>query len=141
MKRRIWSLLLVLCMVLTLLPASALAADAPELKLEQKTANERTVAAVVTDAAGADSVKITATMFYNDKVTETAVVEQKLEGDSFEFDLPYFGVWNISAVFTKDGAEVGTFSGGVGLTADEYNIVIFRYVFYAGTCVFPFHWK
>ena len=124
MKRRIWSLLLVLCMVLTLLPASALAADAPELKLEQKTANERTVAAVVTDAAGADSVKITATMFYNDKVTETAVVEQKLEGGTFDFELPYFGKWAVAAVFTKEGTEVGTASASVALTADEYNIVL-----------------
>ena len=124
MKKRIWSFLLVLCMVLTLLPAAALAADAPEVSFAQKAANERTVTAAVADAAGADSVKLTASMSNGDKATETAVVEQKIAGDSFEFDLPYFGVWQISAVFTKDGAEVGSATGGVGLTADEYNIVL-----------------
>ena len=124
MKKRIWSFLLVLCMVLTLLPAAALAADAPSVSFEQKAANERTVTAAVSDAAGADSVKLTAVMSLNGKATETAVIEQKLEGDSFEFELPYFGRWGVSAVFTKDGAEVGAATGSVGLSADEYNIVL-----------------
>ena len=124
MKKRFWSFLLVLCMVLTLLPAAALAAGTPAVSFSQKTANERTVTAAVSDAAGADSVKLTATMSYNGKVTETATVEQKLEGGSFDFDLPYFGKWDISAVFTKGGAEVGTVTASVALTADEYNIVL-----------------
>lgn len=124
MKKRFWSFLLVLCMVLTLLPAAALAADTPGVTYTQKTANERTVTAAVSDAAGADSVKLTATMSYNGKVTETAVIEQKLEGDSFDFVLPYFGKWDVSAVFSKGGAEVGTATGTVALSADEYNIVL-----------------
>ena len=124
MKKRIWSFLLVLCMVLTLLPAAAFAADEPDASFAQKAENERTVTAAVSDAAGADSVKLTATMSYNDKVTETAVVEQKLEGDSFEFELPYFGEWDVSTVFTKDGAEIGFDSDTVGLSADEYNIFL-----------------
>ena len=82
MKKRIWSFLLVLCMVLTLLPAAALAADAPEVSFAQKAANERTVTAAVADAAGADSVKLTAVMSSGDKATETAVVEQKLDESS-----------------------------------------------------------
>ena len=124
MKKRFWSFLLVLCMVLTLLPAAALAAGTPGISYAQKAANERTVTATVSDAAEADSVKLTATMSRNGKVTETAVVEQKLEGDTFDFELPYFGKWDVTAVFTKSGAEVASVTGTAALTASEYNIIL-----------------
>ena len=124
MKKRFWSFLLVLCMVLTLLPAAALAAGTPGISYAQKAANERTVTATVSDAAEADSVKLTATMSRNGKVTETVVVEQKLEGDTFDFELPYFGKWDVTAVFTKSGAEVASVTGTAALTASEYNIIL-----------------
>ena len=58
MKKRFWSFLLVLCMVLTLLPAAALAAGTPGISYAQKAANERTVTATVSDAAEADRLKV-----------------------------------------------------------------------------------
>lgn len=125
MKKRIWSFLLVLCLVLTLLPAAALADGTPSVTYAQKTANARTVTATVADAGGADSVKLTATMSRDGKVTETATFEQALDGSgSFDFELPYFGKWDVSAVFTKAGAEIASVTGTAALTADEYNIIL-----------------
>lgn len=125
MKKRFWSILLVLCMVLTLLPAAALAAGAPSVTYTQKTANALTVTATVSDPAAADSVKLTATLSNGGKVTETATVEKKLDASgAFEFDLPYFGKWDISAAFTKDGKDVGTSKGTAALSASEYNIIL-----------------
>ena len=122
MKKRIWSFLLVLCMVLTLLPAAALAAGVPGIDYEQQ-GETRSVTATVSNPAAADSVKLTATMFHNEKVTETATIEKSLSGSSFDFELPYYGKWMVSAAFTKEGKSVGTVNCEVDLGASEFNIV------------------
>ncbi|MBQ9045395.1 MAG: hypothetical protein IJ112_05560 [Oscillospiraceae bacterium] len=125
MKKRVWSILLVLCMVLTLLPAAALAAGAPNVSYAQKTANERTVTVTIADLNAAkalsDTVKITATMSNGGKVTETATFEKTLSetGASFDIELPYFGKWDMTAAF-GDAAATGT----AALTASEYNIIL-----------------
>ena len=122
MKKRFWSFLLVLCMILTLLPAAALAAGVPGVDFVQN-GETRTVTATVSNPAAADSVKLTATMSYNGKVTETASIEKAISGSTFDFELPYYGKWNVSAAFSKGGKSVGTVSCEVAVSASEFNIV------------------
>ena len=131
MKKRFWSFLLVLCMVLTLLPAAALAAGTPGVSYTQKAANERTVTVTISDLASAkslaDTVKITATMSFDGKVTETANFEQPLDkvadNGTFEIEFPYFGKWKVTASFIKAGSDKATVSMEVPVAADEFNIV------------------
>ena len=124
MKKRFWSFLLVLCLVTSLLPAAALAA-APRITYAQKAENARTVTAAVSDPAAADSVKLTAAMSNDGKVTESVTIEKKLDASgTFDFELPYFGKWDITAAFSKGGRDAGTSKGTAALKASEYNIVL-----------------
>ncbi len=131
MKKRFWSFLLVLCMVLTLLPAAALAAGAPGVSFTQKAADARTVVVKIADLAAAkdiaDTVKVTAAMYCGGKVTETASFEQAVdkiaEDGTFEIELPYFGKWSMTAAFVKGGSTAASVSCELGLAASEFNIV------------------
>ena len=132
MKKRIWSFLLVLCMVLTLLPAAAMAAGVPGVSVVQKAENARTVTVTLSDVAKAqsiaDTVKLTATMTYDGKVTEEAVFEKAVseidaQSGAFDVDFPYFGKWNVSVAFVKGDSTAATVSMRLDLGASEFNIV------------------
>lgn len=131
MKKRFWSFLLVLCMVLTLLPAAAMAAGVPGVSVEQKAENARTVTVTLSDVAAAqkvaDTVKLTATMTYEGKVTEEASFEKAVSeipaSGAFDVDFPYFGKWNVTVAFVKNGNTAATVNMRVDVSASEFNII------------------
>ena len=110
--------------------------DEPALvaELEQTMINYRNVTVKVEDLNGilesktADSIKIDASMSYDGQVTLKESKTLKLaDFDTSEksavFELPYYGKYNVSMSFLKDGKQVGERKESVlGIAAEEYNI-------------------
>ena len=136
-KSRVLALLLCLCMMATLLPTMAFAAEADaaayEISFTQKMADARTVTVTVTDTdalteAGVDSIRFTATMAYEGTVTEedvfTCPLSEASEEGTLEIELPYFGKWSITTAFLKGDTPVQENEAAtVNVSASEYNIV------------------
>lgn len=132
MKKRILTWSLLLCMLLTLLPVSALAAGTISVSYDQKNINDRTVTVTLPDLSGdsnaPDTVKITAAMYYEGNATETATFQKAIsevdpDTHSFEIELPYFGKWEITSEFLKNGAVAQRSMVYLPVVAEEFNIV------------------
>ena len=157
-KRKATAIFLAIAMVFSFMPAAAFADDitdvdqaaevqtqdvqaadeaaALQAELLQTQLNFRNVTVRVEDLEAiiaenaADSVKISASMSYNGKVTEKTEKTIKLadfdvSSKSAEFELPYYGKYDTVVSFMKGGKQVGeSIKGVLGVAAEEYNIAL-----------------
>ncbi|HMM06109.1 MAG TPA: S-layer homology domain-containing protein [Clostridiales bacterium] len=99
--------------------------------MEQKEMNDSNVTVTVDDGdadpttlTGADEVKTTGRMVYNDTVMQQASGEITLAADtnSGEFDIMNYGKFTVHSAVLKDDYVVAFDCDEVGISADEYNL-------------------